>query len=468
MPEKILEKTVFSLSEVAVSIKKTLTERYRSAYWVRAEMNKLNHYSRSGHCYPDLVEKEKGKITAQLRAIIWRDDYKAINRRFQEVLNEPLADGIKIMFLARITFDPVYGLSLRILDIDPSFTLGDLEKEKKESIDALKREGIFYQNKQHHLPLLPRRVAVISVETSKGYADFTKVLRDNPRQYPINHILFPSLLQGEQAVRSITQQLRRIRKLTHHFDLVAIIRGGGGDIGLSAYNRYELAREIARFPLPVFTGIGHATNETVAEMVAHSNLITPTKLAETLIQYFNDFSAALQTAEKKLHHHASRRLQEEKQHFNHHIQLFRSETLALLRTNRSGLKEQARTLTQQSRFVTRHARDYALPHQLQLVSRHSTSLLQDINQKLELLQEKCRNESLMLLRQQTQYVDNLQNAVRQMDPVNVLKRGYSITRSHGKAIKEAGSVKQGDILETVLYNGTIQSQTITSKEPDHE
>src|SRR5690606_17047589 len=146
-------------------------------------MNKLNLYQHSGHCYPDLVEKRDGKVISQLRANLWKSDYQKINKRFLEVLKEPLKDGIKILFLARITFNSVHGLSLNILDIDPNYTLGDLEKEKQETIKKLTAEGVFKLNKTRKLALLPQRIAIISVETSKGYEDFMSVLQGNSWNY---------------------------------------------------------------------------------------------------------------------------------------------------------------------------------------------------------------------------------------------------------------------------------------------
>src|SRR5690606_28569903 len=148
---------IFTLSQVAASIKKTLAERYRSAFWIKAEMNKLNHYSHSGHCYPDLVEKREGKVIAEMRSVLWRGDYQNINRRFLEVLQEPLKDGISVLMLVSISFDATYGISLRIIDIDPSFSLGELTREKQETINMLKKEQIFNSNKDLAFPLLPKR-----------------------------------------------------------------------------------------------------------------------------------------------------------------------------------------------------------------------------------------------------------------------------------------------------------------------
>ncbi|MBA4057860.1 MAG: exodeoxyribonuclease VII large subunit, partial [Marivirga sp.] len=179
MPEILKDKKIFSLLEVTLSVKKTISDRYQSSFWVKAEMNKLNHYSYSGHCYPELLEKINGKIVAQVRANLWKDDFQRINNNFLSALKEPLKDGINILFNTTVSFDPVHGFSLRIIDIDPVFSLGELEREKLETITRLKDEGIFLQNKTLQIPILPQRIAVISVETSKGLADFLKVIDHN-------------------------------------------------------------------------------------------------------------------------------------------------------------------------------------------------------------------------------------------------------------------------------------------------
>src|SRR5690606_26888894 len=182
------------------------------------------------------------------------------------------------------------GISLRIIDIDPNFSLGLLVREKQQSIERLRKEQIFDANRRIPFPLLPKRIAIISVETSKGLADFLNILDHNDWHYRFEYSLFPALLQGEKAIGSIIGQLHKIAESGSQFDAVALIRGGGGDVGLSCYNHYALASEIARFPIPVLTGIGHATNETVSELVAYKNAITPTGLAEFLIQHFHNFS----------------------------------------------------------------------------------------------------------------------------------------------------------------------------------
>lgn len=436
MPENITDRTVFSLLEVQRSIQKTLTDRYGSSFWVKAEMNKLNYYKQSGHCYPELVEKQEGKVIAQMKSVLWREDFVLINKHFLSYLNEPLKDGIKILFQAKMIYDPVHGLSLRILDIDPSYTLGDLEKEKMESISRLVNEGIFDQNKLLPMPLLPQRIAVISVESSKGYVDFIEVLEGNPWRYKFFHYLFPSLLQGEKAIDTIRMQLGRIRKVIHHFDVVAIVRGGGGDVGLSVYNNYQLARAIALFPIPVITGIGHATNDTVVEMVAHANAITPTKIAEYLIQRFHNFSVPVMQATEKITDRAKRLILEESNKLRSEVKLFRSVTATVTLEHRNQLLSSMTFMKQQAIFLLR-------------------------NYQEELKRVQLPEKATSFLKEQNTALSQLERNIGNMSPDKVLQRGFSITLKDGKAVKDIAEVKEGDTLETVLANGTISSTALS-------
>jgi exodeoxyribonuclease VII large subunit len=412
MSERINDRTVFSLLEVTKSIQKTLNDRYKSSFWVKAEMNKLNFYQHSGHCYPELVEKKDGKVIALLKSYIWKDDYFRINAKFIDALHEPLKDGIKILFLAKITFEPAHGMSLWIMDIDPSYTLGDLEREKQDTINQLKNEKIFDKNKTLSLSLLPQRIAIISVETSKGYADFTKVIETNSWGYKFFWLLFPSLLQGDNAIQSIIDQLEKIKKVRHHFDVVAIIRGGGGDVGLSCFNNYQLAKAIALFPIPVITGIGHATNETVTEMIAFSNAITPTKLAEYLLQKFHNFSIPVQNAQKKIIEKTFRLLGEEKMKFVAETKLFRSVTDNILISNKNSIETNKINIIKSATVF-------------------------------------CNVKKIM--------IDSIEKNVDNISPENVLKRGYSITLLNGKSVKDISQVKEGDVLNTIVHKGEIVS-----------
>ncbi|MDR2469850.1 MAG: exodeoxyribonuclease VII large subunit [Tannerella sp.] len=413
MSETVKDKRVFSLLEVMRSIQKTLTNRYKSSFWVKAEMNKLNFYKQSGHCYPDLVEKQDGKTIAQMRAVLWKDDYRRINRLFMETLHEPLKDGIKILFQAEIAFDPTHGITLHITNIDPDYTVGDLEKEKQETIRRMMEEGLFERNKLLELPLLLQRIAIISVETSKGYKDFMSKIEQNACDYRFFHLLFPSLLQGEKIIRSISAQLEKIRKVMHHFDAVVIVRGGGGDIGLSSYNSYALAKEIALFPLPVLTGIGHITNKTVVEMVAFKNLITPTDLADFLIRRFRDFSRLLKDAEEKTVILAGR----------------------IIDNERLKLQSEIRQLHSATAFVLFH---------------HRNSIVR--------LREKLSDKSSLQIREQFAWLENREIHVRSMDPGEIMKRGFSVTLHENKIVRNIAQLAKGDRLNTFIFGGRITSE----------
>jgi exodeoxyribonuclease VII large subunit len=506
MPEIDDNRSVFSLLEVTKSIQKTISERYTSSFWVKAEMNKLNYYKQSGHCYPELVEKKEGRIVAQVRANLWSQQFQAINEKFLAVLKEPLKDGIKILFSARINFDPVHGLGLQIIDIDPRYTLGDLEKEKAETIEALKRKGIYNANKNIPLPLLPQRIALISVESSKGYADFLNVINNNQWGYKFFHFLFPSLLQGDKAVDSILGQLKRIRSVAHHFDVVAIIRGGGGDIGLTCYNNQILCEAIAEFPLPVFTGIGHATNETVAEMIAHTNAITPTKLAEYLIQQFHNFSVPVQKAQELIINRTERIISDGKNNLDMQVKLFRSLTDKKVASEKNALLGFTYVLSRYSRFIfqqedieirnlsDRISRSVAavytqgsksLSYLSLLLERNVKAAVEKKNWEVSRQQEIIRNETANLFSQQKMKAVNLnsqfykavatdvkekkislqtiEKTVRNLSPENVLKRGYSITLVNGKAIHSPGQLKAGEVIKTILHVGTISSVVTETK-----
>lgn len=418
MPEQIQNRTIFSLLEVSRSIQKTIADRYQSLYWIKAEMNKLNRYTHSGHCYPELVEKKEGKIVAEMRSILWKTDYERINRQFIELLNEPLRDGITILFQAGISYDPLYGFSLKIVDIDPTFVLGELEKEKIASIKRLHEEGIFSANKQLPFPTIPKRLALISVETSKGLSDFFKIINGNPWGYRFENTLFPALLQGDKSVPSIIKQLAVIAEKQDDFDAVAIVRGGGGEVGLSSYNNYLLAKAIAIFPIPVLTGIGHSTNETVSEMVAYKNAITPSELADFLIQKFHNFAIPVDDAQRRM-----------------------------INACQLIFKQEHQQLQQYS----------------QQISWSSKSFLQVKKNKVDNLFKDLQLFARQQFKEQQNNLVHAHRLINIANPKQLLKRGFSITRFQGKAIIDPAALPENTALETELYQGTLYS-TLTSKE----
>jgi len=350
--------------------------------------------------------------------------------KFTNVTNEKIGDGMTVLLRCSVKFSPIYGLSLQIHDIEPSFTLGELAKEKQKSIARLKDEGKFYKNKQLLPPLLIQRLAIISVETSKGYQDFIKVIDNNEWGYKFFHMLFPALLQGDGAVKSITSQLTSINKIIHHFDAVLIIRGGGGDIGLSIFDNYNLASSVADFPIPVITGIGHSTNFTVSEQVSFVNKITPTEVGYYLIHKFHKLSVRIQDVENIL-------LEKSNGILSHN-----REILKQLSTK---LKATTERLVYQNNLILKDI-NYKFINAIQ----------KSINKQNHLL-----NNILLLITNQTNklFIENnhtvmtLTEKIRLLHPENILKRGYSITVYEGKVVKDAKFLNDGDILETTFTKG---------------
>jgi len=465
MPGTYNHPRIFTLLEITKSIQSAFQKWYPGTFWIVAEMNKLNYYPHSGHCYPDLVERVDGKIAAQIRANIWADDYNRINREFRRVIQEPLKDGINILFQAKVSFHPLYGLSLHISHIDPSYTLGDLEREKKETIQQLKSEGFFDLNKSHRMAQLPQRIAVISVETSKGFADFSAIIDKNPNGYCFFIMLFPALLQGDQAADSILAQFNRIRKAAGHFDAVAIIRGGGGDVGLSVYNQYRLAVETARFPIPVLTGIGHSTNETVTEMVAWKNFITPTDLANFLIQQFHEFAGPVMQAEKSLKEWTPDFLGSKNLEFTTQIDNLRSNVRNLTRQYSHSLVSITGKVSGTVQLL--HAKEQLrITFEGKRLVKYSGLYVRNKIMGYESLKKRLNPLSMSFLNGKQEQTLAMEKQVRLLHPENILRRGFSITRQNGKVITDAALIADTRI-ETTLYKGKIISKII-STENRHE
>ncbi|GHS85108.1 exodeoxyribonuclease 7 large subunit [Bacteroidia bacterium] len=409
---------IYSLSDVAHSLKSVIEQAYVQDFYVKAEISKLNYYPHSGHCYPDLVEKVDTTVKAQMRATIWAGDYGRIRTKFVEITGTELSDGLKILCLATMNFHPAYGLSLHIRDIVPEYSLGEMAKQKQLTIQRLKEKGIYDANKQLSMALLPLCIAVVSVSTSKGYEDFQSILRASKHQ--VHTFLFPALLQGDGAVISISAQLKRIAAMYEHFDAVVIIRGGGGDVGLSAYDSYQLAALVATFPLPVITGIGHSTNVTVTEMVAFHAAITPTDTANFILEKVDAFIDNLHRIRETISFYALRKVDIERQRMQTIAQYIKTVTATKIHTCR-----------------------YQLSASLQSIRHLSLRKINNDRHYLALTNEK----------------------IKLLDPIHILRRGYSLTLCNGKIIKKPEELKSGDTIETQLSHAVIHSTVNKIKVP---
>ncbi len=456
MPEIANNRKIYSLLEISAGISRAISRAFPDYYWVKAEVTKLNFYPKSGHCYPDLVEKHNGLIKAQIRANIWAGNFNKINRKFITVTGEPLKDGLKILFLAKVGYHEHYGLALNILDVEPAFTLGEMAREKQLTVEKLKEEGLIAENKKQHLPLLPKRVAVISVETSKGYSDFKNVLESNSWNYRFVLSLFPALLQGDGAVSSISAQLKAIASRRKEFDVVAIIRGGGGDVGLNAYDNYYLAKTVALCPLPVITGIGHSTNLTVVQMVAFANKITPTEAGHFLIQHFHNFAVRLGNAEAKMVRDVMEMLATEKQHFSQVTKMFAVHTHNLFSRHKTQQIYLIKRLEQSGQGMIGKADEQLVSVASHLKYQPVQKILQE-GQKLENIQKLMGIYAGQSVQKADSRLRLLASKINLMKPENVLKKGYSISTVGGRVLKSATDAIPGKKMITRLYEGEIES-----------
>ena len=464
MSEIISGRKTYTLLDLAESIQRMFSTHFNRTYWVKAEMNKLNHYNQSGHCYPELLQKENGKTVVEFKSILWKNDYERISRLFVEQINEPLKDGIKVLCEVSVSYSPQYGLSLRIHDIDISYTLGDIEAEKKAAIDQLKREGIFQLNKGKKHGLLPKRIAVISIESSKGFADFQEIIDAQRNRFTIFRMLFPALLQGDKAVESILSALKQVQKVSHHFDAVAIIRGGGGEVGLSCFNNYLLARAIANFPIPVYTGIGHSTNETVCEMVSYYNGITPTKVAQQLLDPFVKFEVNLEQAQRIMIGRSKEILRAQERDLHMQSRIIQQATIGMLVNQRQLLHHSCRALSSANgRFLANHSSHLqTLTEGIRKATGHHMKMG---NERIELIRYQLMLSSSHFLTLAHKNIRHLEQIVSLTDPQNILRKGYSITYVNDLPLRDSAQLKSGDIINTVLAIGSFESEVKTVQTP---
>lgn len=458
---------IFTLEQVCTSIKKTIEARYNQLYWVKAEMHKINRYP-SGHAFPELVQKEGDKIMAQMTGTIWKQNYERIDKQFISVVKEPLKEGSNLLMQVKVTYSEVFGLSLHIVDIDPNFSLGELQRERDETLKRLQKEGLINLNQQLPFPLLPKRIAIISADSSKGLSDFMKVIEQNPWGYRFFTMLFPAYLQGDVAVASIQVQLERIEKVKEHFDCVAIVRGGGGEVGMTCYNNFDLCKAIATFPLPVLSGIGHSTNMTVAEMVSFRSAITPTELGDFLIQVFHEFSVPVNEAQKTIRSTALRLLESNKSLFQSEIKHFKNASMLFIQRSEQLLQNETRTLQAKARKLVGMNREQ-LNSAVFGLKTESKNSLKEYFIELDRFQDSLQTYSKSQLEKENRELDHLSGLVRLLDPKQVLKRGFSITTHNGVSVNKDMKMKEGIVLQVQTYDFMLKTiiQEIDSTTDDN-
>ncbi|MCX6225448.1 MAG: exodeoxyribonuclease VII large subunit [Bacteroidia bacterium] len=288
------EQEPLGLFELNRQIRLNIQSGFPEAIWVVAEISDFT-VNRNGHCYLELIEKEPDgdRILARSRATIWASAYRMLRPFFESATGQELMPGIKILVRADVEFHELYSISLNIRDIEPSFTIGDLARKRQMIIRKLEEAGVFDMNKELEMPLVPQKIAIISSPTAAGYGDFNDQLINNPSGYIFYTHLFPAVMQGEETGPSIIGALDVIAGYDHFFDAVVIIRGGGSKLDLSSFDNYDLGLNVAQFPLPVITGIGHEQDDSIIDLVAHTRCKTPTAVAEFLIGRVEEFEVRL-------------------------------------------------------------------------------------------------------------------------------------------------------------------------------
>ncbi len=404
--------TRFSLQQINELVQDVIYNGFRQPLWMQAEISEVRE--NRGHCYLEFVQKDENSnsLLAKARGVIWANRWTMLRPYFERETGRTLTVGMTVLVLVQPTFHPLYGYSLDVSDIDPTFTLGDLARRRREILQQLEREGVLDMNKELELPRILQRIAVISSPSAAGYQDFENQLTNNPYNLRFDYKLFPAVMQGDMVEGSLIAALNAIADTIEEWDVVVIIRGGGASSDLSGFDTLSLAEHIVNFPLPIITGIGHERDDTVIDLVSHTRVKTPTAAAEFLIQHNLNELALLQTLAERINKLATTMVD----------------------------NEQHRLMQLISRIPTAAALCQA----------------REKNQ-LQLSDQRLKQCVLTILNNQKHRLQLLSQQIGSASPERILRLGFSITRINGKAVTSASSVKSGDTIATQFADGNIES-----------
>lgn len=408
----IQQDKAMTLLELNGMVRTTLERGMRDEYWVETELAEARETR--GHCYMELVQKDSLSNTpvAKASAKCWKQTWMLMQPYFERSTGQPLRAGMKVLLRVYPNFHEAYGFSWIVTDIDPTFTVGDLARRRQEIIAALKAQGIFDMNRQLELPMFAQRIAVISSQTAAGYGDFCNQLNDNPYGFRFQTTLFPAVMQGEGVEQSVIAALERIYEEVDNYDCVVIIRGGGATSDMSGFDTLALAENVAQFPLPVITGIGHDRDESVLDMVACIRVKTPTAAAAYLVSHLLKVSDLIDNMNERMVRCATMRIEMQKMRL--------------------------------ARLSER------LPSVFSLVKVKREAHLDALNSRLI-------TSVRQFFDRQTHRLDMLGQRAAALDPKLLLSRGYSITIHNGKAVRDKDTLKPGDEIETIFEKGTVKS-----------
>lgn len=446
-----------SLYELTCRIRNAISTQLPGSYWVRAEISE-GRQNANGHFYCRFIEKNAaGTDIASAAGIIWAGTYVTLRARFERETGQRFGAGIKVLVRVRINFHERYGLSLLVEDIDPSYTLGDMVRRRKEIIDKLTAEGVVNLNKQLVLPRLLLRIAVITSETAAGFGDFCNHLAHGGHMFNIKIKLFPAIMQGDKVEQSVINALNAVLAESKYWDAVVIIRGGGAVSDLNGFDTYLLAANVAQFPLPVITGIGHDRDETVLDLVANVRCKTPTAVADFLIERLSKELELLENCAATLKICAQNKLNAQLQRMDSFV------VLIPLVFSRVIDKEKARYRILSER----------LPNAIQNVCRgecsrcerlvmrmemNTKSMIANMQNRLLHVSERLQFVVPAVLSRQKQRLESCERGIRLAQPERVLKLGFSLTLKDGKAVTDASQLSPGDRIVTRLSNGEVTSR----------
>ena len=413
----------FTLRQLNLLDREAIEDALPDEYWVEAELSECRE--NSGHCYMELIEKDERSSTpvARASAKCWRQTWMMVKPYFERTTGQPLRAGMKVLLKVYAQFHEAYGFSWIVSDIDPTYTLGDMARKRQEIIRQLKEEGVFDLQRELRIPTFAKRIAVISAQNAAGYGDFCRQLEDNEYGFRFEVTLFPAIMQGEQVEQSIIAALNKIYKLqsnhvSHlssfncHFDCVVIIRGGGATADLSGFDTLALAENVAQFPIPIITGIGHERDESILDMVANTRVKTPTAAAALLIDNLLRVLERLDDASQRITYAVNQRI--------------------------SNQKTKIATMTT-------------------LIPTLALRVVSDQRHRIELLENRLPVAIERRLTNQKHLLESLSIKLQGFDPQLLLSRGYSITLHNGRAVRDPRQLKPGDEIETRVEKGTIHS-----------
>lgn len=423
--------------------------------WVIAELSDVR--VSGGHCYMELIEKSSsGQTVAKMRATIWQNRFQYIRQKFYSQTGKDVVNGMKVMLYGAANHHSLYGLSFSVADIDPSYTLGDMERLRREILLRLEREGLINRNKMLVMPPAPQRIAVISAEGAAGYGDFMKHLEGNAAGFAFYPVLFPAVMQGERTSASVREALNLINSNIERWDCVAIVRGGGATTDLNGFDDYDLARSVATFPLPIVVGIGHERDRTVLDEIAHTRLKTPTAVAAFFVDSLRSCYERIGGMVDYIIRYASDRITGEYRRLTNVEALVPALAESRLSAAKSRLdKEMSRLpMLVENRLSKENVRIDSFRNMIGFLA---SQRMATASGRLDILSANLRLAAEASVKRSSEQLSRLSGMVEVLSPSNTMRRGYSITRLDGKAVTDPSKLPPGTKITTQLYKGKVES-----------